>query len=254
MSDIRIAIPSYKREELLKKKTLSCLERCEIPKDMIDIFVANREQYNVYREALGGEYNIIIGEEGIVGQRNFIAMYYPFGQKVFCMDDDIKGLKRADGNTLREYTNLLGVVRYGFKKANEYKTPFFGVYHIPNPMYMKNKTSTDIRHIAAAAFGFISTKDERFLVTQPNKEEFERSIKYYDVYGVNIRINMFAVDANFYTAKGGLQETRGAEEEKRDTYYVNRMFPQYTEIQKASSSLSGIDLKTVDKTKRKRKK
>ena len=254
MSNIRIAIPSYKREQLIQEKTLAYLERCEIPKDMIDIFVANQEQYDVYREALGEEYNLIIGEEGLVGQRNFISMYYPVGQKVFSMDDDIKAIKTAEGKTLREYNNLLGIIKYGFKKANQYKTPFFAIHSMPNPLFMKNKTTTHLQIAAAPSFGFISTRDEKILVSVPSKEDCERVLRYYDLYGVLIRLNMFTVDANFYTAKGGLQESRDAEMEERDIRYLHSLFPHYTDIKKSKHSLCGVDLRYVDKTKRKRKK
>jgi hypothetical protein len=58
----RIAIPSYNRLEQLGQKTLKTLEFHNIDKSIIDIFVANKEQYDLYKNKYP-EYNIIIGEK-----------------------------------------------------------------------------------------------------------------------------------------------------------------------------------------------
>eukprot|EP00439_Symbiodinium_sp_Y106_P079704 s508_g18.t1 len=47
-----VAIPSYKRAELIQRKTLAVLQRHSIPKDRVYIFVASESQYAVYCSAL----------------------------------------------------------------------------------------------------------------------------------------------------------------------------------------------------------
>ena len=46
MIDYEIAIPSYKRPETIKKKTLKVLEGHNIPPEKINIFVANEEEFD----------------------------------------------------------------------------------------------------------------------------------------------------------------------------------------------------------------
>ena len=70
--DYIIAIPSYKRPETIKTKTLSLLNAHNIPKDKITIFVANEDEYNEYQESLNNEYKIVVGVPTIGEQRNFI--------------------------------------------------------------------------------------------------------------------------------------------------------------------------------------
>ena len=72
----KIAIPSYDRAETLLKKTLNTL--VNIPNDLITIFVANEEQYEIYRQYIK-DYKIVIGKLGITNQRIFIKNYYKEG-------------------------------------------------------------------------------------------------------------------------------------------------------------------------------
>jgi len=89
--DYVIAIPSYKRNETLKKKTLKVLKEYNIPKNIINVFVADKPEYDLYNETLDKDsYNkLIIGKPGIKEIRNFMANYYDEGQKIVYMDDDI---------------------------------------------------------------------------------------------------------------------------------------------------------------------
>ena len=66
-----IAIPSYKRPETIKQKTLKLLEKYSIDKNKITIFVANKKEYKDYFESLGMDYKIVIGVHTIGMQRNF---------------------------------------------------------------------------------------------------------------------------------------------------------------------------------------
>ena len=50
--DYILAIPSYKRHETLKKKTLRVLKEYNIPKQKIYVFVANQSEYDLYNETL----------------------------------------------------------------------------------------------------------------------------------------------------------------------------------------------------------
>ena len=78
---MKIAIPSYKRPQVLINKTLPLLRSYGILDDEIDIFVADEEQYAIYSE-LVGNINIVIGEVGIDTIRMFMSKYYDEGDEI----------------------------------------------------------------------------------------------------------------------------------------------------------------------------
>lgn len=91
----RIAIPTYDRCDNFK--TIKFLEDNNIPLDIIDIFVANENEREKYIFKIGTKYNFIVGELGIMNQRNFITDYYPENQIIVSMDDDIENLTHKIG-------------------------------------------------------------------------------------------------------------------------------------------------------------
>ena len=40
----RIVIPSYKRSKVINEKTLAYLDKCNVPLNIVDIFVSDKEQ------------------------------------------------------------------------------------------------------------------------------------------------------------------------------------------------------------------
>ena len=90
-----IAIPTYKRCELLKSNTLSVLKNNNIPSNLIYLFVANKTEYSKYKEHIPNNlyHQIIIGKKGLKVQRNFITKYFPENTNIVNMDDDIFNIK-----------------------------------------------------------------------------------------------------------------------------------------------------------------
>jgi hypothetical protein len=89
--DYQIAIPSYKRAETIKKKTLKVLESYNIDPNRVTIFVANGEELEAYTNSLlGTRYQkLVVGVPTIGAQRNFIERYYPEGTRLMMFDDDV---------------------------------------------------------------------------------------------------------------------------------------------------------------------
>ena len=89
----KIAIPSYKRVDVLASKTLAYLKKTNISLDNVYLFVANEQEKQDY--SVLGLKNIIVGVETIRNQRNYIRHYFQQGEMVFSMDDDIAGVYKA---------------------------------------------------------------------------------------------------------------------------------------------------------------
>ena len=72
--DYVVAIPSYKRPNTLKTKTLRLLEHYKIDPKKVTIFVANEEEKQLYAEALADTpyTNLVVGVAGMGAIRRFI--------------------------------------------------------------------------------------------------------------------------------------------------------------------------------------
>ena len=73
-----VAIPSYKRPETLRDRSLKILKHHKIDKKKIFIFVSDTEQKKIYEDVLKDKYynKIIVGVPGIKNIRNFMPKYF----------------------------------------------------------------------------------------------------------------------------------------------------------------------------------
>jgi len=123
-NDYVVAIPSYKRQETLKTKTLQMLHDFHIPASKIFIFVANNEEKELYRNTLepSSYAKIIVGIKGLAPVRNFIAGYFPVGKKIVFCDDDIKGFLEFDVTKPRHEKPLVSLektIQRGFQECEK---------------------------------------------------------------------------------------------------------------------------------------
>lgn len=212
-SEYVVAIPSYDRVEKIQKKTLKSLHDYKI-KQKIYIFVNDKTQYDLYKTGLDADtYTdiIISNTKGITDARNYIATYFPDGTKVVCLDDDLGTfVKKTGDNKVVKLKDLNAVFTEGFKKCKEEDTKLWGIYPVPNALFMKDTITTTLKFIIGLCYGFISTPKDKSLLTNivKQKEDYERSIKYYIKYGKVIRLNYISVRTTYYS-KGGISSWMG---------------------------------------------
>ena len=152
-----IVVPSYLRAGLCNSKTLTMLKKNNIPKDIINVYVANNDEYTKYMEELNPNLygNIIIGVEGINPQRQFIVEQFSEGAHLVFMDDDVEAidlsLSEIADDTLDNFISwfqdnqafiwgVYPVLRPCFRNGRKYITeclsfiagPFFGIINRPN--------------------------------------------------------------------------------------------------------------------------
>ncbi len=243
----RVAIPSYKRYNELGSKTLSILNKYNIPKDIIDIFVNTPEEYNIYKK-LYPEYNIILGELGMKEIREFIFNYYNEGDKILCMDDDIRGIKIK--NTRKTYKNpgrmiedIIGFDKYiekGFELCEENNTIFWGISPTTNHGYMKWTDTTDFKFLPGWLFGVIIDK-EVLKLNVAQYEDFERCIKVYKKYGKLIRMNYICATTNTGKCNGGMNDTNRINIMNRDLNILKSLYSDYFIIKDKKSALNGVN-------------
>ena len=90
LDDYVIACRSYKRANIFPYKTYRMLAHNGLT-DRLYIFVANQEEKHLYEKALEGHpyKKIVIGEIGCAAVVRSICAYFPLGQRIVFMDDDL---------------------------------------------------------------------------------------------------------------------------------------------------------------------
>lgn len=235
--DYRIAIPSYQREKTIKKKTLRVLKEHNINPEKIDIFVADAEQYEKYKNSLCAQdySNLIIGVPTIGAQRNFIEKYYPEGTRVMMFDDDIDEVQRKtiidEKPKLEPIENLeQEVIIKGFAECERVGAKTFGIYAASNAFFMNDQVYTDLCYIIASMFGVICSHDTFLDRVTNHGEDYEYSIRQYVKNGVLVRLNWITVKSNYYKEAGGLQEIRTEEYIHESISKIQEMFPDYCKM------------------------
>lgn len=217
-----IAIPSYKRADTFMSRTFPLLLKYNIEPSKIHIFVANQEEKDIYEKNLEGYAygKIIIGEVGIMNIRNFMSNYFDERQRIFYIDDDIYQIYECINlidksnkifNKMIVLDDLHKFIIDGFYECEKLCLSNWGVYVVDNPYFMKascvelsDYTSTKLNYIMG---GFCGVVNDRLceIRTMDDKEDYERSIKYYLKDGGLLRFNNVAFKTKCYKEPGGMQ-------------------------------------------------
>jgi len=236
-----IAIPSYKRPETLRDKTLTILKAYRIPSEKITVFVANKEQEKLYHDTLKpGTYGkLVVGVKGMGAIRNFITEYYPIGTPIVNIDDDIKGFLEYDSSKPRKEKplhSLLVVIKQGFHECEKAKARLWGVYPVANGYFMKPKVSTNLRYIIGSFWGCINPGIKEVKITLDDKEDYQRSILYYEADGAVVRLNMVAPISSYYKEPGGMQEERTKQRVEESARWLVKEYPEFAVLNPSKKS------------------
>jgi hypothetical protein len=235
-SDYVIAIPSYKRPEIIQSKTLAVLKKYKIPTNKIHIFVANTEEEDSYRKALPKDLygKIVVAIKGIREVRNFITNYFPVGKKIVCMDDDIKEFIEYDESTKRKekhLSSLTKIIELGFSTCKKFNLRLWGIYPIANGFFMKPTITTDLKFIVGVCFGYINPGIKDLDIPVNMKTDYYISLRMYELDGGVVRINSVAPKTAYYKESGGIQADPGRQQKSEEaTKALLKLFPQYVTI------------------------
>lgn len=211
-SDYVICIPSYKRPNLCNEKTLKTLHKNKINSNNIYVYVANKEQYDLYKSTLDPKlYNkLVIGIKGLVQQRQFIMNQWASGKHIVFFDDDVEKIDLSLSPRFKKH-NLDYFIREAFKECEKNKAYIWGVYAVFNPFFRKTKEelTTKLNYIVGAFYGIINRpklKSIQLIITKQNgqKEDVERTIKYFIEDGIVLRFNKIGFFTKYYGKEGGL--------------------------------------------------
>jgi hypothetical protein len=225
-----VAIPTYNREDIIEKKTLTTLLEGGIKKSQIYIFVANKTQEKLYYSELPNTmYNkIVVGKKGIANQRKFISHYFPEGQYVVSIDDDVEELVQRNGpDKLKKIKDLDKFFKDAYRILIKENLYIWGVYPVRNPFFMKQNISSGLKFIIGVLHGYINRHDKRLepSTKAESKEDYEMSILYYKMDGGVIRFNYITPKTKF-NSEGGL----GKERQEMNKDAANYLQKKYSDI------------------------
>jgi hypothetical protein len=223
--DYKIAIPSYNRPSQLVEKSIRCLFVSGINMDNVTIFVATDEEKARYEEVTS--VRIIVGCLGITKIRNYIMNYYPIGENIIMMDDDVEVVvERQDENTLNNVSNLDTLFTECFNEMRERNLHIWGVYPTCNPFFMKDNHTVNLKFIIGTLFGFTNRRmllDE----TLAEKEDYDNTIKHYIKDGGVLRFNNISIKTKKHS-KGGCGITKDRIQNNINASHILKM--QYPEL------------------------
>jgi len=225
---MKIAIPSYNRPRQIVDKTLAFLERHNIPKTDIYIFIVD-EEHGIYTDSIDNdEYNIIIGHHGIANQRNFITNYFELDEYVLCIDDDIHDLLFTDNGILKSVGDLKFILNNMKDVMESTGLNLCGIYPVANPLFMRSgKLTTDLKFCVGQ---FYMIKNKKILLNElaEAKEDYENTIKYFINDGGVCRFNNLCVKTVNH-AKGGLGsiKTKRLQMNVNATEYLMNEYPEF---------------------------
>jgi hypothetical protein len=223
-----VAIPSYNRVDEIIHKSLATLKEGKVNKNKIYIFVANKAQERLYKEAVPANlYNkIVVGKIGIANQRKFISKYFPEGKYIVSMDDDVEELLKLVGtDKLKQIKDLNAFFIDAFELLKNENLYIWGIYPVRNAFFMQKTITTDLRFIIGVLHGYINRHLKKLEPSSraETKEDYETTILFYKIDGGVMRFNSITPKTKF-NAKGGLGTDR-QERNKLAAEYLKNKYP-----------------------------
>jgi len=274
-----IAIPTYKRYNILNTHTLATLQRNRIDVEKIYIFVANTQEEKEYKKSLDVKYHnrIIIGKKGLKNQRNFISSYFPEMQCIVEMDDDLQEIYELDHPIKQDYAkwidldpnlfkdkefrkkqllipiqNLNNFINESFKRCITQGIYLWGIYPTPNPYFMSFGSTNKLNFIVGPLFGFINRHNKELKLTVDEKENSERTLQYFSLDGAVLRHNNISIKTKYYNNPGGMQaEGKNRKDEaKKSVEKLHKKYPRLTKIYiRKSTGMPEIKLLSISDKK-----
>ena len=205
----KICIPSYKRLDLLKDKTLKFLEHNKIEKKDINIFVSNQLDFDEYTDADIG--NIVLVPaiySGIGAVRGYIVNFWSSSSdNIIMIDDDIEKIIDLHASPVK----LPDLITRMFSQLKEENLYFGGLPLCSNPFFMKDTFSTTLKYISGA-IQFLRIDKTRLPVFTPFRhfEDFTYCIEYFKRDNGILRFNGAAPITKNYHPDGGICEQYGS--------------------------------------------
>lgn len=247
---VPVLVPSYRRPTCLVRKTLPLLYSRQVPPGTVSVIVADSGEADTYRDAIrtaGLPMPLVeVAVPGMAAVRNWIADTYR--GPVMQVDDDVSDVMQwVDPKTTVPVDSLPALFEEGFAHAEAAGAGLWGIYPVPNPYFMRPRVSTTLRYIEGGFWGAVLTGAPHQRVTLDDKEDYERSIRYYLADGAVVRLDYITFRANYYTEPGGMQEERTPDRVDWSARKLVELYPDLASINTSKRSRSFTEVRLRDR-------
>lgn len=218
-----IAIPSHYRSNMIEKNALAFVQKMQM-QFPVYVFVSDANDYNNYEPLMHKHgFNLINANTKSAKEKfNYIHQYWKNGEEVLLIEDDV-----SDIVTIIDWS-IKKIVSEGFKQMHLHGKKAWGIYPSANKFFMSQTVTHGFGFLVANVYGFIADGDDRILVEEECKTDYERSVLYYIHKGGIARLNYVAAKTKNYVNKGGMQLMKNrAELEEISCNNLVRKYPSH---------------------------
>jgi hypothetical protein len=228
-NDIVYTVKSHQRVDRFRLKTYNkIILEYGFDLDKVYVFVSTDADLQLYTKAFP-LITIVQAPLGVANVDNFITDYFPQGQKIIYMNDDLTQICEVSPenkfvnvpkNKLHDICNTM------FTIMQQHNIGYAGFYPVVNTMFMLNgdEVKTSLCLIMDPFSLVINNHSIR--ITISDKSDFEKSILHYAANGALLRYNRIAFKAEYYGKVGGFQG-RNAQTELDTANQLMKKYPSY---------------------------
>ena len=227
---MQIAIPSYRRSNSIWDFTISSLIRAGVKLEDITIFISDPAEHEKYVKATSGMVKVVDSVATLGANRTFIMNYFPIGEHIVMVDDDIKGFEKLVDGKLVE-TNFYAFANKGFEWCEKRNKTIWGVYAARNPFFMKPRITEGLSLPVGSCYGLINTRADYHIVGGGEKEDYRRGFQTFKEEGGLIRLDYITVNTTYYKGSGGIQ--RDEKLIKKAAADLVNDYPEYCKMYKS---------------------
>ena len=171
--------------------------------------------------------NIVKAPKGVAAVDNFITSYFPEGQNIIYMNDDVSAIVELQENKLKQISEqrLSKIIKAIFGRMKQNRITYGGFYPVANTMFMSGKRITYDLCLIMDPFSFV-INNKQIRITISDKSDFEKSIQHFNQQGALLRYNHIALRVEYYGTKGGFQG-RDATTERDSALQMQAKYPEH---------------------------
>jgi hypothetical protein len=228
---MQIAICSYRRADKIFNATIASLIRSGANLKDVTVFISDPKEHQAYVDGVGNMVKVVDSVPTLSGNRTFAMKYFPKGEHIVFVDDDIKAFERlsADGKKLIE-TNFNAFAKKGFEWCEKEGKSIWGIYAARNPFFMKDRVTEGLFLPVGSCYGIVNTGEPNLFITSDEKEDYRRGFQTFAKEGGLIRLENITVNTTYYKESGGMQEKRTDKIIERAAKQLAEDYPEYCSV------------------------
>lgn len=235
MTSYEVAVPSRGRPARIATCTLAALRDGGVPPERVRVFVApdEVETYRAQLDGLGLCRGVVAGGDDLRAQRVAISEFYGDGARVVQIDDDMRAVVRRVNE--RRLAKVEGDLAIEFEQAFDLAAAagcrLWGVYPTANAGWMKPRTRQGLSFICGGLFGHVVDTGMPHVLSQ--KEDFERTLRYWQADGAVLRVEWLSFRSTMY-APGGMQAPGQPDRREANEAAVTWLLQQWPAVVRVS--------------------